>query len=117
MIYTAESLALATLELLVHLSALPLDKYSSIRIDFDDSLIERLLPKQLPANWRRSAQPRSTQKLGRDWLDSQRSLVLAVPSTVVVGQINYLINPEHPRYGELIVHPPRSYRFDRRLFE
>jgi len=117
MIYAAESIALATLELLVHLPALPLDKYSSIRLDFDERLIERLTRKQLPVNWRRYAQPRSTQMLGREWLESRRSLVLAVPSAVVVDQLNYLINPEHPRFAEMIVSKPRSYRFDRRLFE
>lgn len=79
--------------------------------------MERLPRQQLPTNWRCYAQPRSTQLLGRDWLESRRSLVLAVPSSVVVDQLNYLINPEHPHFSEMIVSKPHSYRFDRRLFE
>ena len=117
MVYASESIALATLELLVHLTALPLEKYCSIRLDFDDSLIERLPSSQLPANWRRYVQPRSTQGIGRDWLIEQRSLVLAVPSAVIVDQMNYLINPEHPHFSKVIISKPRSYRFDRRFFE
>lgn len=117
MVYTADSIALATLELLVHLPALPLHKYCYLKVEFDAKLIEYVSKQQLPSQWFRYAQPRSTRALGTAWLKEQRSVVLAVPSAVVHDQMNYLLNPEHPRFGEITISKPKPYRLDRRLFE
>jgi hypothetical protein len=38
-----------------------------------------------------------------------------VPSAVIRSEFNYLINPLHPRFGELVIGPPEPFRFDSRL--
>ncbi len=55
----------------------------------------------LPTDWRDDPPPTSTIAIGDEWLSSGKSLVLAVPSTVVPQQNNVLIDPEHPGFTDL----------------
>ena len=54
---------------------------------------------------------------GDDWLAGGESEVLRVPSAVVPGDWNYLINPEHLDFAQIAVQPPAPMRFDARLYE
>ena len=95
-IYTAGSVSLATLELLVHLdntSVLP--SFSICPVDFDDSLVELLDLATLPRDWHQSPPPTSLQTIGDDWISRGSSVVLRVPSAVIENENNYLINPGH----------------------
>jgi RES domain-containing protein len=54
---------------------------------------------------------------GERWLRERRSLVLAVPSAVVRDELNYVINPRHPRISALAVAATlQPFRYDERLF-
>jgi RES domain-containing protein len=115
-IYTAESRALAVTEMLVHLdTAGPLSKYVVIRIEFDDTLVKEIDLISLPANWRAEPAPRRLQAIGDDWIETWASVVLRVPSAVIQGEFNYLLNPAHADFGKLKVSSPESFRFDKRL--
>ena len=35
----------------------------------------------------------ATREIGDRWIDSLQSGVLAVPSAVVIGEVNYIVNP------------------------
>lgn len=59
----------------------------------------------------------STQQLGDWWLDSQTSAVLQMPSFVIVGEHNFLLNPAHFEFAQIQVEPPAIFHFDERLFE
>ena len=59
----------------------------------------------------------STEQLGDWWLDSRASTVLQVPSFVVAGEHNFLLNPVHPEFARIQVEPPAIFHFDERLFE
>jgi RES domain-containing protein len=48
---------------------------------------------------------------------SGESAVLRVPSAVVAGDWNYLINPLHLDSAQIKVERPVAMRFDERLFE
>jgi RES domain-containing protein len=116
-VYASESLALASLEVLVHLEPdhMPPDLLA-IEIDVPDALeIARLNPSQLPRSWRRYPAPRSLQKLGNAWLDSQKCAVLRVPSAVIPGEANFLINPLHPDARHIAVAGKSRFAFDSRL--
>ena len=118
MIYTSEHPALAALEILVH--AIPdkllLRAYCSIEAKFDDSLLDVLPKKTLPRDWSHDPVSKSTQRLGEIWLASEESRpVLKVPSAVVNGSFNYLINPLHPRLRQIRIGKPKPFRFDPRL--
>jgi RES domain-containing protein len=116
MVYTAESQALAVLEMLVHLdSPEPLKGYVLIEVTFDASLVKELTKSQLPRNWKTDPVPRQTQAVGDAWIKSGDSVVLAVPSVLVPGEKNYLLNPRHADFKKLKVGKPQAYTVDVRL--
>jgi RES domain-containing protein len=105
----AESVSLAVLENLVHLS--PVDfpvGYISITVSIPDSV------KILTEADRRRTVRRST--LGDRWIDSLDSGVLKVPSGVVPSEHNYLLNPLHPDFSQITVVETLPFVFDPRLF-
>ena len=111
----AESVALAVLENLVHLS----------RQDFPtgyvcvSALIRDDVPVQSEAQLRQRRELRdlSPQSLGDWWLEANASAVLEVASAIVPSEHNYLLNPAHPDFSKITVEPPALFRCDERLFE
>ena len=117
-IYTADSRALAVLEILVHLDSPELlKKYVLFPVEIDESYILDLDPATLPKNWRAEPAPARLQKMGDAWLDSSISAVLRVPSSLVPGECNFLLSPGHADFGKLNIGAPVPYQFDRRLAE
>jgi RES domain-containing protein len=109
-VYTSSSLALAVLERRVHSQIQPPDDIS-IEISVPDALIEFLTG--LPQTWK--SDTNCTQTIGTDWLVSRRSAVLAVPS-ILVPELNYLINPDHPHSAAIKIVTTREFIHDVRLF-
>ena len=65
MVYTAGTISLALLEILVHLNTGdPIPSYSRCSVRFDDSLVIALDLKQLPTNWRQSPTPAAARAVG-----------------------------------------------------
>lgn len=115
-VYTSESLALAELEILVHLpTSRLLASYVAFRARLPDETIETLDRTTLPSNWRESPVPHSVQAVGDAWLQSGSSLALRVPSAVVPAEDNVLINPEHSRFEEVTIEGPFDPDIDDRL--
>ena len=115
-VYTSESLALAELEILVHLpTSRLLDSYVAFRAHLPDGAVRALDRARLPSNWRESPVPRSVQAVGDAWLKSEPSLALRVPSAVVPAEDNVLINPEHSRFEEVTIDGPLDPDIDDRL--
>ncbi len=57
----------------------------------------------------------TTVALGDVWLDDRKTLALRVPSIVVAGEFNVLLNPEHPDMGKVKIVSVDPYVFDDRL--
>ena len=115
-VYTAESRALALAEILVHLeSAAVLSRYVVFQVEVGEACIANLDPSDLPRNWRAASAPKRLQTLGNAWIESGRSAVLRVPSVIVAGEFNYLLNPSHPDFSTLSIHAPEKFLIDRRL--
>lgn len=101
MVYTADSLALATLELTVHLAGARV-AYTAIEVAIDDALIGIVSREQLLTDW--PTDTARTQRLGEQWARSFASLALRVPSSLVdarSGEGNVLISPAHPQHGSI----------------
>lgn len=116
-IYVSESRALATTEYLVHvpISLLP-DNLKLATIDVDPKAsVETIAIDALPANWRTSPAPAILADMGNHWIDQQRSLIMRVPSVVVAGDFNALINPAHPEFKYVKLLSIVDYELDRRL--
>lgn len=116
LVYTSESRALALAEILVHLE-FPgaLSRYVVFEVEIDQSTVTALDPGELPKNWRAEPAPRRLQAIGDGWIASGTSAVLRVPSAVVAGEFNYLLNPLHPDFSRLVIHGPERFSIDRRL--
>lgn len=57
----------------------------------------------------------AVQELGDAWARAHASAVLRVPSIVVEGEHNYVLNPNHPDFPKIEVHGPQPFDFDPRL--
>lgn len=118
MVYLGESISLATLEILVHLQATaPLDAYSLISVDYDSSYLTEVDAASLPPSWADSPPPVEAQQLGDAWVAGAGSLLLRIPSAIVPGEHNLLLNPAHPDFVRIRVSSPRPFRFDPRLLK
>lgn len=115
-VYASDSLSLAILEVLVHLpSYRAFGKRVAFRLTLPENLIELLDAGELPSDWRISPPPRSTQRLGDEWVREGRSAVLQVPSVVAPHSYNLLLNPEHPDFSEIEIGEPQAVKLDPRL--
>jgi RES domain-containing protein len=118
-IYTSASSSLAVLELLVHTDSdlLPGD-LAIVEIQVPDALrVEIVDAATLPNDWRAYPAPESLQAIGARWARSKRAVVLAVPSAVNPGELNYLLNPDHPDAARVTLVSSRRFVFDPRLFK
>lgn len=118
MLYTAESRALAMAEVIVHLSLASLpDDYMMIELDIPDSIeIEILERKRLDMNWNTNPPRSNTQILGDDFIHSRKHCILKVPSAVVKGDFNYLLNPNHEAIKKIKIIEITDFPFDERIF-
>ena len=113
--YTAESIALAALEILVHVQRLKLPAYRLIPCYFHEALVEELDVAKLPENWSAPVAPIQLRRFGDEWARNRVSAVLKVPSAVTLVEFNYLLNPEHPDFGSIEVGEPRPFHMDVRF--
>jgi RES domain-containing protein len=115
--YAAESIALAALELLVHLkSDQVLSAYTLFQLTLDDDQIMVLDEQVLPADWNHQPAPQSTAQIGDEWLGKCLSLALKIPSIIVPEEYIFVLNPAHEDYPDVVgragSHP---FQFDSRL--
>jgi RES domain-containing protein len=100
LVYTAQTQSLALLEMLVQDSPLRA-RYIMIPARIPESLIERVEVASLPPDWRDLEARTGLQEIGATWARKRTSAVLAVPSSVVPAETNYLLNPNHPDFTRI----------------
>ncbi len=117
MVYTSESRALCTVEIAVRtpLGSLP-EEYNIVEIDIPENDILKLDLSILPSNWKMNPPGKETQKIGDGFIRQNVRLILKVPSAVVEGDYNYLINTLHSKASEVRIISSKPYNFDSRLF-
>jgi RES domain-containing protein len=110
LVYTSESLALCLAECLVHIPGrLPTD-YVAFTLSIPDDSVEIAGVGVDPVS------PLGiTRTFGDAWLAEARTVALRVPSAVLPDSYNVLLNPQHPRAGEVRVVSQQPFRFDPRL--
>lgn len=108
MVYTAEHVSLAALEVLVHAGGKKLPPKLLTRIHLADSIAVENAPLLDMA---------LSQAFGDLWLQEKRTAVLRVPSVAVNGrESNYLLNPAHPEFRRVAHDKAEEFAFDRRFF-
>ena len=117
-VYLGGSLALASMELLVHLGVPEmLRTYRKLRVRIPDGVISAVGEQGLPEGWAAPGLHPVTQEIGDRWLVSRESAVLRVPSAVVAGEVNYVLDPAHPDFVEIEAGDIEDYRFDSRILK
>jgi len=117
MVYTSPSLALAAVEIFVHLEPnLQPGDLVSIAADLpDDVTCERLNLKSLPGDWH-ARRDESLRRFGDRWIRENKTVALYVPSAAIRGEWNVLLNPAHPDFRTLRIRDSKPFEFDLRMF-
>ncbi len=116
--YAAEHLSLAMLEYFVHIEANdPPKDLVLVTADIPDTVSRILIgSKRLPSGWQRTPAPPELAVLGDSFVRDRRAAVLIVPSALAPSESNWLIDPKHPSYVKIRVHPPEPLHYDPRFF-
>lgn len=115
-VYCAESRSLAAMEVLVHhigSDTFRLSSWVVIPAEVPEAMIEQ--PARVPDSWRALPPVWPVQDFGAAWARERRSVALRVPSAVVLGEFNYLLNPAHPDFKRVKLGKPESFSFEPRL--
>jgi RES domain-containing protein len=118
MVYCSTSLALAALELFVHLdpSVAPEDLVSmAAEVPGNLASIPRMNAHELPAGWR-ATENLALREMGKAWVESGSSVALLVPSAVIDEEWNVLLNPAHPDFALIRTDASKPFYFDARMF-
>ena len=112
-VYTAQSLSLAALEILVRLKQTnDIQPFYAYSMEIPDHFI--LTPKSLPARWR--SRIAVSRAFGDAWLKANDLPALRVPTVITPGEWNVLVNPLHPQFSlKWVVTGPDAHTFDARL--
>jgi RES domain-containing protein len=116
--YASEHQSLAMLEYFVHLdSEDPPDDLVLAAAEVPESLSrERVEAAALPANWREVPAPPGLARIGDEFVKKAENCLLLVPSALAVNENNWLINPEHSEFKQVMVRPAEPLRYDPRMF-
>lgn len=118
-LYTASSVSLACLELLVNVDlTFRTPNYVLLTIDVPDEYTHSVLSvDDLPKSWRSKDQYPQTKQLGSNWYKEQQEGILQVPSAVIPQEPNYIINVFHPIAKDLKIITAEPFLFDNRLLK
>ena len=119
LLYTAGTIALAYVEFLVHnyhlLSRVNVC-LAAIEINSDDSMHE-VNDQDFPDDWNEDPEfIHKTKEMGKDFAGKKKHYILKVPSAIVPGEYNYLLNPSHKQHHMTkIIHITDPMKYDKRL--
>ena len=101
-VYASTSLALAAMETFVNLepNLRPADLVS-IEGEIPELLeVDRLSANVLPEGWQET-RDESLRRFGDDWIRTERTAALLVPSAAIRGEWNMLLNPTHAGFQKI----------------
>lgn len=115
-VYLADSRALATLEILVHLGrkAVSLD-WRIITAEVPDGMLELTTSASMPVGWDALPSSLISRKIGADWARQGKKPAILLPSAVIPTENTLLLNVRHPEFQSLKFSKPERFLFDRRL--
>ncbi len=114
MVYTSTSIALASLEVLVHSDGIPIPN-GMILLTFEvpNRYIQFL--EKLPLGWNEVPPKGAAKAAGDEFINSNKLLGLKVPSAIIPEEYNVLLNPLHLHMDKVELVSQREYAFDGRL--
>ena len=118
LLYTAENKSLAALEVLVHLNRDTPPKELQIATilipdkaisNFDEVKFRKILNGKEPNS--------DFKQLGKEWIISRSSLGMKIPSVMIPGEYNVILNPGHKLFKNVVIDNVEDFSFDDRLFK
>lgn len=117
LLYTSQFISLSILESLVHLkkNQIPPTQYL-LHIELPDRhTTSEISYKKIKKNWHKEIE--YTQWLGDQFIKQKQSLVLRVPSAIVLQESNFLLNPLHTEFKKVKIISSELLQLDKRLTE
>lgn len=116
-VYCSDSLALAAMELFVHIG----DEGLAIRFVYFRILIPSGVRidrcAKPPRRWRAEPPQEPSMRYGSAWIARGRTAVLEVPSAIVPLERNFLLNPLHPDFKRVQIDTAKPFVFDPRMWK
>jgi RES domain-containing protein len=115
-VYTSGSLSLGVLEYAVNNSLYHIPRALSCSVyDIPHTGHKKLKVAALPGDWTSRPVPVSTMDFGSRLLAEKKHLIIAVPSVIIPGEYNFLINPLHQDIIKVRLVGIEDFVFDVRL--
>ncbi len=77
--------------------------------------MEEIKEADLKPGWKDFLQMPSTQSIGDAWITAAKTPVLRVPSAIIPGDSNYLLNPSHKDFLKIKLIKTIPFDFDSRI--
>lgn len=102
-IYTGGTVEIAFLESMIRRQGAGFnDNFRTMIIEIPDEVkVSHIRVSSLPPGWRDFRDYSKCQQLGNDWYDKSETAVLKVPSAVLPGTFNYILNSVHPAFRKI----------------
>lgn len=116
--YTASSVALAMLEMLVHVHKE--DVPAGLRLlayQVPDIAVFELPTQAWPPGWSELPYSDQVRQVGNAFVREGLHLAMRVPSAVARGEFNILVNPAHVQFAAVELVEDEPLALDQRLFE
>jgi RES domain-containing protein len=115
-VYIAQSRSLALLENVVHWGRIKNSVLCTAEIEIPDNSITTLTIADLPDDWASNPSPDRLKMIGDNFIKAGKHLVLKIPSSLVMEEHNYLINPNHTLFTKVKILTNGPIKIDERLF-
>ena len=114
-LYAAEHLSLAKLEMLANSPVLP-SGYFALTLEVPDTAsIKKVTATDLPPDWGAMPYLPTLAAITEAWIREGAHWLMRVPSAHSSAEYNYLFNPLHPDHAQLHVVSLEPHPFDARL--
>jgi RES domain-containing protein len=119
MLYSSYSPSLAMLEFACNASGIANTIQTSLlTLKLDSKVkIEIISLNDLPANWQQVPSPDSLKAIGNNWLKSNKTLAMKVPSAIMPLESNLLINSLHKEFFKLEIENFVDMNIDSRILK
>jgi RES domain-containing protein len=113
LVYCSESRAMCVLEVIANSTSKHFPKMRMVTIEFPNEVAE--MTGDLSDNWADETAGASSRKIGADFISEKKHLAMRVPSSLVPGDFNIVINPLHPSISKAQIIDAVDFKFGKRL--
>ena len=115
-LYISEFISLSILEILVRADKFTSpDTYTLLNIQIPENSVANIELKKLKDGWQSHIE--YTRSIGEEFLKTNQTLVLKVPSAIVPQEHNFLINPQHKDFKKIKIISTELLELDKRLLQ